>query len=357
MALVIALVRLILSLVFGVAGITKLTDQKGTREAVINFGAPKAAAPSIAVVLPLIEFAIAIGLLFSATAWLSAMAAVLVLGIFVVAITINLAQGKTHECHCFGQIYSRPLGWSTLVRNVLFALAAGVVIGNGPGFQPPLVSTISHAVAGLSTWQLVILIVGVIAAAGFFLQRRQATPAAPPPAQPTGLPIGSPAPDFELPEYEGGRTSLAELLALGKPVLLIFTNPKCGPCISLFKEIRDWQTAHDDQLTIALLTFGTIKDNFVNVARNRLGQVLLQEKKEVSNLYGANVTPTAVIIDTDGRIMSNVAAGGDEIRILLKSHVENAALHPKTHKPPARLTEQGYIRPQSSDDGRRQPIS
>jgi uncharacterized membrane protein YphA (DoxX/SURF4 family) len=329
MALVIALVRLMLSLVFGVAGITKLTDQKGTREAVKNFGAPKAAAPSIAVVLPLIELAIAIGLLFSATAWLSALAAVLVLAMFVIAISINLAQGKTHECHCFGQIYSRPLGWSTLVRNVVFALAAAVVIWNGPEFQPSLVSTISHTVAGLSAWQLVILIAAVIAAIGFFVRRLQATPADHLPEQPMGLPIGSPAPGFALPDYEGGRTSLAQLLALGKPVLLIFTNPKCGPCISLFKEIKDWQTAHNDQLTIALLTLGTIKDNFVNVARNSLGHVLIQEKNEISILYGAIPTPTAVLIDTGGRIQSNLAAGGDEIRTLLTSHVENAAPAPK----------------------------
>ena len=332
MALVIALVRLVLSLVFGVAGITKLTDQKGTREAVMNFGAPKGAVPSIAVVLPLMELAIALGLLFSATAWLSALAALFVLGIFVVAISINLAQGKTHECHCFGQIYSRPLGWSTLVRNVVFALAAGVVIWNRPAFQPPLVPTISQALAGLSSWQLVILIVGVVAAIGFFLQRLQATPAEQTVESPTGLPIGSPAPDFELPDYEGGRTSLAQLLALGKPVLLIFTNPKCAPCISLFKEISDWQTAHNDQLTIAVLTFGTIKDNFVNVARNRLGQVLLQEKKEVASLYEANLTPTAVIIDTEGRILTNLAAGGDEIRTLLQNHVENMSPAPENEQ-------------------------
>ena len=344
MALVIALVRLILSLIFLVAGITKLTDQKGTREAVMNFGAPKAAAPSIAVVLPLLELAIAIGLLFSATAWLSALAALLVLGLFVVAISINLAQGKTHECHCFGQIYSRPLGWSTLVRNVLFALAAGAVIWNGPESQPPLVSTISQAVVELSTWQLVILIVGIMAAAGFFLQRLQGSAAEQPPEQPTGLPIGTPAPDFELPEYEGGRTSLVQLLALGKPVLLIFTNPTCGPCISLFKEISDWQTAHNDQLTIAVISFGTIKDNFVNVARNRLGRVLLQEEKAISQMYGARVTPTAVIIDTDGRILTDVAAGGEEIRTLLKSHVENAVTAPE-HAPATGPTAETGIHP------------
>ena len=330
MALVIALVRLILSLVFGIAGLTKLTDQKGTREAVMNFGAPKATAPSIAVVLPLIELAIAIGFLFSASAWLSALAALLVLGIFVVAISINLAKGKTHECHCFGQIYSRPLGWPTLIRNLLFALAAGVVIWHGREFQPPLASTVSNAVAGLSTWQLVILIVGIMVAAGFFLQRLQSTPEEQPAEQPTSLPIGSPAPGFELPAYEGGRTSLAQLLALGKPVLLIFTSPKCGPCISLFKEISDWQNAHNDQLTIAIFTFGTVKDNFVNVARNRLGQVLLQENNEISILYGANLTPSAVMINTEGRILSNLAAGGDGIRALLESHVEHAATMPES---------------------------
>lgn len=324
MALVIALVRLILSLVFGVAGISKLIDQQGTREAVMNFGAPKSAAPAVAVALPLVELAVAIGLLFSATAWWSALASLVVLGLFVVAISINLAQGKTHECHCFGQIYSRPLGWPTLARNVVFALAAGVVIWNGSEFQPGLVSTLARAVTDLNTWQLLLLIVAAVVPGGLYLRWRQREPNEQADTARPGLPIGSTAPAFDLPAYEGGRTSLSQLLALGKPVLLIFTNPKCGPCIAIFKEIKDWQTAHNDQLTITLLSMGTIKDNFVNVARNGLGQVLLQEKSEVSDLYRAYLTPTAVMVDPQGRIQTDVAAGADQIRALLKRYVPDA---------------------------------
>ena len=121
MHLITVLLRLGLSAVFGVAAITKLIDQRGTREAVKNFGAPASLAPTLSILLPIAELAIACGLLFATTTSVSALAAVLVLALFIVAIGINLARGNTHDCHCFGQLYSRPLGWSTLVRNLIFA--------------------------------------------------------------------------------------------------------------------------------------------------------------------------------------------------------------------------------------------
>jgi peroxiredoxin len=334
MSMIIALTRLMLSAVFGVAGVTKLLDQPGTREAVTNFGAPRSFAPSVAVALPLVELAIAVGLLFTATAWWSALAALFVLGLFVIAVSVNLARGKTHECHCFGQIYSRPLGWPTLVRNIVFAFAAILVMWNGQNSQANIVSTIVSGVADLNTWQALLLVAGVIiVAAGVFYFQRRRRPEAVHDTRPVGLPLGSVAPAFDLPAYDGGKTSLAQLLAIGKPILLIFTNPKCGPCIQLFQEINDWQTAHNDELTITLLSIGSIKDNFVTVARNRLGQVLLQEKREVAKLYGAPATPTAVMVNTEGRIASSVAAGSEEIRTLLQSYVQASNIsHEANHQ-------------------------
>jgi thiol-disulfide isomerase/thioredoxin/uncharacterized membrane protein YphA (DoxX/SURF4 family) len=322
MLLIIVLVRIALSAVFSLAGITKLMDQAGTREAVKNFGAPEATAPAVSFILPFVELAIAIGLLFSETSAVSSIGGLLLLGVFILAISVNLARGQTHDCHCFGQLYSRPLGWPTLVRNIIFALGAGFVLWEATlTASPGIVSTL----VTLSTvgWVLLAVGVAVIVAVFLYLQyrHRKALAAA---VGPEGLPIDSIAPDFELPAYHGGKKSLAQLLDHGKPLLLLFTNPHCGPCVVLFKEIKEWQDAHQDKLTIALISRGTIKENFVNVARNGLGEVLLQKEREVGEKYGGLATPTGVVVSSDGRIASRVAAGADEIRGLLNDLLGNA---------------------------------
>jgi thioredoxin-related protein len=316
-------VRIALSAVFGLAGVTKLTDVRGTREAVKNFGVPEPLAPYVSLVLPLVELAIAVGLLFNATSRLSAFAALLVLLLFVIAISVNLARGRTHDCHCFGQIYSRPLGWPTLLRNIVFAAAATFVWWQSRSNPAPGVFE-TLAKLDASQWLLLLAAVAIVIAILFYSQQRQKRLASATTAIQVGLPINSFAPPFELTAYAGGTTSLKQLLDYGKPLLLIFTNPNCGPCVVLFAEVKEWQQTHSQQLTIALLSFGTIKENFVNVARNGLGHVLLQKQREVAEKYLAKLTPTAVLISTDGRIASRLAAGADEIRALLTTVLENS---------------------------------
>ncbi|HKP46579.1 MAG TPA: MauE/DoxX family redox-associated membrane protein [Pyrinomonadaceae bacterium] len=319
MSLIIVLVRIALAVIFSVAGITKLVDQPGTREAVTNFGVPRPAAPVAALILPFIELAIAISLLVSATTAAGAIAALVLLGLFILAISINLARGQTHDCHCFGQLYSRPLGWPTLARNVVIALAAAFVLWQTSlGPRPNIVPTL----AGLSTagWAMLLAAVAILLAAFLNMQRKHRAALARR-VGPEGLPIDTIAPDFELPAYSGGTKTLGQLLSPGKPLLLLFTNPFCGPCVSLFKEIREWQDTHNDKLTIALITRGSVKDNFVNVARNNLGEVLLQKEREVGEKYGGLATPTGVVVTAEGRIASRVAAGANEIRDLLTKFV------------------------------------
>jgi hypothetical protein len=56
-----------------------------------------------------------------------ALAAVILLLLFTVAISLTLAKGRRPACHCFGQFSNAPVGWFTVGRNLFLATGAAVV--------------------------------------------------------------------------------------------------------------------------------------------------------------------------------------------------------------------------------------
>src|SRR5205085_2060733 len=70
----------------------------------------------------------------------------------------------------------------------------------------------------------------------------------------SGLPVGSLAPFFELPNPAGETVSLTSLTQLGSPVLLIFSEPRCNPCKALWPAILQWNAEHRSVLTIAVVS-------------------------------------------------------------------------------------------------------
>lgn len=156
--------RLVLAVVFAVAGFTKLVDRDGTRLAVRAFGVPTALAGPVAVILPLAEMATALALVAPDTAVTGAVAALVLLGWFMVAIAANLARGREPDCHCFGQLHSAPLGWPTLVRNTVLAGLAALVVAAGPG--PGLGSWLG----GLGWLQWLTVAVALVLAAAFVVE-------------------------------------------------------------------------------------------------------------------------------------------------------------------------------------------
>src|SRR5213596_875282 len=100
MNVMLLLIRLILAAVFAVAGVAKLLDRAGSRQSMREFGVPAALASPFAVLLPFAELATAILLLPAASAWWGAAGALALLALFIVAISVNLARGRTPDCHC-----------------------------------------------------------------------------------------------------------------------------------------------------------------------------------------------------------------------------------------------------------------
>jgi methylamine dehydrogenase accessory protein MauD len=347
---------LLLALVFAVAGAAKFADRTGSRQAIINFGVPGSLATPLGLFLPLAELAVAGALIPAASAWWGAIGALSLLLLFVMGITINLARGRKPDCHCFGQLHSSPAGWKTLGRNGILAAVAGFVVWQGrEGAGPSAISWIET----LSTAQLVGLIVGLVvlglvAAQWWFLVHllRQngrllvrlealeerfaagdgAAPSQNGSKQAAGLPVGADAPAFNLSGLYGETLTLEALRASDKPVMLLFTDPGCGPCNTLLPEIGRWQQEHADKLTIVLISRGSAEENRTKISEHGVTNVVLQEDWEVAHSYQAAGTPSAVVVQPDGKIGSPVVAGAEAIRSLVTHLVKPQAPIPVTRK-------------------------
>ena len=55
------------------------------------------------------------------------------------------------------------------------------------------------------------------------------------PDSPQGLPVGTAAPEFELPDLAGQPQKLSQFR--GRRLLLIFFNPKCGYCVKMAPDL------------------------------------------------------------------------------------------------------------------------
>src|SRR5918995_212252 len=151
--------RLLLALVFLIAGLTKLADRKGSRQGMLDFGVPSSLASPLGILLPLSELAVASTLIPASTAWWGAIGALALLLVFVAGISYNLARGRKPDCRCFGQLHSSPAGWSTLLRNGVLAAVAGFILWGGrEGAGPSALSWLGT----LPTVQLLAVIGGLL---------------------------------------------------------------------------------------------------------------------------------------------------------------------------------------------------
>jgi peroxiredoxin len=345
MDVAIALARLVLAATFAVAGAAKLADRPGSVAAAEAFGVPKRLAGPVGSLLPLAELATAGLLLFDGTAQAGAIAALVLLTGFCAGITRAMIRGETPDCHCFGQIHSEPAGPRTLVRNLILAGIAVFALAAGPGDEGLLGWIESPDASG---WAIIIagLAVALVVAGGLWLflrmltehgrlllrvealetalrQRGIAVPQAQTAEPEHGLAIGTQAPAFSLSGLHGDTTTLASLRAAGNPVLLVFTDPNCGPCRALLPKVGRWQREHADKLAIALISRGTSDEVQAEIAEHGVSSVLIEEEHQVSDAYRAQITPSAVLVE-EGRVTAALAAGDAAIEALV-----NRAIAPR----------------------------
>ncbi len=341
------LLRIFLAAIFGIAGTAKLLDLKGSKKAIEEFGVSELISKPLSILLPIAELLIAVSLLFVETSWFGALGGSGLLLIFIGGMLFQISKGNSPDCHCFGQIHSEPVSRNSVIRNIVFALAAGLLILAGRENQGTNLF-VSYFVQDESKEYMQVLIglaiVGLLAAIVYFLRQiseqqgkilrrieilevlssgdhnHERGDIGHPD---DGLPIGAPAPDFVLPDEKGKKVEFNHLLANRKPMLFFFVSPNCNPCHALIPEIKNWRNELGEKLDFIFVSSGEVKENekkFGDIS----DRILIQKDREVAELFGAKWTPTIVLINSDGSIGSRNAPGDEAIRSLLEKIKEQS---------------------------------
>jgi peroxiredoxin len=126
-----------------------------------------------------------------------------------------------------------------------------------------------------------------------------------------GLRPGTIAPAFTLPRLDGGELSLSDYA--GRRVLLVFSDPDCGPCDLLAPKLERFSKTTPD-VSVVMVSRGDPERNRRKAAEHGLTfPVVLQEKWKLSRQYAKFATPIGYLIDDQGRIGADVALGMDAI--------------------------------------------
>lgn len=333
MELFLLIIRLALAGIFALAGVAKLMDLPGAEKAAGEFGIPKRFATAYAVGLSFGEILVAALLLFTSTSFYGAVLAAWLLLIFIAGMTYQVVNGRSPDCHCFGQLYSKPVSKFSIFRNVALLVLPIVLVASGRRNQGieiweirgemlpvmlALVMLLLMVIAitylkRIAEQQTVILrrveLLELVSNEGQTVQREEA-------GDPyEGLPIGARFPEFELSDISAGSVRLSELAGGRKALLFLFVGPKCDPCGALVPEIAQWRDRLADKAQVVLFSSGTAKENEKKFGTD--GLVLLEKSREIANTVGARWTPTALLVSPFGRVASHLAVGDNAIRALV----------------------------------------
>jgi|SRR5215216_660232 len=129
------------------------------------------------------------------------------------------------------------------------------------------------------------------------------------PTLPAASKVGEPAPVIKLPDLQGDTVELEDFR--GEDTLVLFWNPGCGFCKQMLPNLKEWEADPPEGAPKLLLVSAGTDD--ANREMDLTSTVVLDQSFAVGRTFGASGTPSAVLVDADGKIASEVAVGAPEV--------------------------------------------
>lgn len=275
-------------------------------------GVPGKVAGPVAVTLPIIEFALAAGLVLETIAWWTSIAAAALLAAFGVVVAANVVRGRRVPCNCFGSVSTHAISWWTVSRNLGLTAAAAVLVAAGPdrssGLDTWLVAHVpTHGVATSA----VLLWAGLALTLVHLLAVRRAP----------GVPAATRSEEISV------TAELAALVAGNGPTVAVFVKPGCPPCHALSAELVQWQQGYG----LAVVCAGTPTACAEEFPRLDERQLVHDADRRLAGAAGVSGTPAAVRLAPDGEVVARVE-GAAAIRALAANVLSPATSRgPLTH--------------------------
>jgi peroxiredoxin len=124
--------------------------------------------------------------------------------------------------------------------------------------------------------------------------------------------FGQPAPAVALPDLQGQTVDLRDYR--GRDTLVVFWSPSCQHCQELADDLRRWEAEPPRGAPrLLLVSSGSVE---ANRALGFRSSIVLDESFKVGQAFGVGGTPSAVLVDAEGRIASSVGTGARNVLAL-----------------------------------------
>ena len=114
---------------------------------------------------------------------------------------------------------------------------------------------------------------------------------------------------MKLADLQGTTVELKDFK--GQETLVLFWNPGCGFCQQMLPEIKHWEENRPEGAPKLLFVSAGTEE--ANREMRLTSPVILDQQFAVGRAFGASGTPSAVLVDAEGKIASQVAVGAPAV--------------------------------------------